>query len=48
MTHAALGLGGAMLARIVTSSVVFVLWSYPVWKRIFQPSGALLVAPEEG
>lgn len=35
--HVALGAGGAMLARALTTNAVFLLWSYPVWRRIFQP-----------
>ncbi len=34
-THAPLGVGGALLARVVTTNLVFVLWSYPVWRRVF-------------
>jgi putative flippase GtrA len=36
VTHMALGTGGAVLARAVTTNLVFVLWSYPVWARIFR------------
>jgi len=25
----------AVLARAVTTNLVFLLWSYPVWKRVF-------------
>ena len=37
----------AVLARIVTTNLVFLLWSYPVWKRVFKPGigGALPAAP---
>ena len=38
VTHVALGAGGAVLVRAITTNAVFVLWSYPVWKRIFQPA----------
>ncbi len=37
VTHVALGAPGAVLVRAITTNLVFVLWSYPVWKRIFQP-----------
>ncbi|MFT3768969.1 MAG: GtrA family protein [Minicystis sp.] len=37
-THAALGPVGAVVARAITTNLVFVLWSYPVWSRIFQPA----------
>jgi putative flippase GtrA len=40
VTHMTLGAGGAVLARAVTTNAVFLLWSYPVWKRIFRPSPA--------
>jgi putative flippase GtrA len=36
VTRVALGTGGAVLARAVTTNLVFVLWSYPVWTRIFR------------
>jgi putative flippase GtrA len=42
VTHVALGAAGAVLVRAVTTNLVFVLWSYPVWKRIFQPAGATM------
>lgn len=30
----------AVLARAITTNVVFLLWSYPVWKRVFAaPAG---------
>ncbi len=29
----------AVLARAITTNIVFLLWSYPVWKRIFHPGG---------
>ena len=28
----------AVIARIITTNLVFVLWSYPMWKRVFQPT----------
>jgi ceramide glucosyltransferase len=37
---------GAIVARILTSNIVFVLWSYPVWTRIFRPKAAEQAAPE--
>jgi putative flippase GtrA len=40
VTHVPLGTGGAVLVRAVTTNAVFVLWSYPVWRRIFQPAAA--------
>ena len=36
--HFVLGAGAAMLARALTTNAVFLLWSYPVWRRIFQPA----------
>jgi putative flippase GtrA len=27
--------GGAMVARALTTNLVFVLWSYPAWRRVF-------------
>jgi putative flippase GtrA len=27
----------AVIARIITTNLVFLLWSYPVWKRVFKP-----------
>jgi putative flippase GtrA len=48
-THVALGAGTAVLARAVTTNAVFLLWSYPVWRRIFAPPPAgLLGAAEKG
>lgn len=41
VTHMTLGTGGAVLARAITTNAVFVLWSYPVWRRIFQPAPAV-------
>jgi putative flippase GtrA len=29
---------GAVFARMITTNMVFLLWSYPVWKRVFQPA----------
>jgi putative flippase GtrA len=37
VTHVALGPAGAVIARAITTNLVFLLWSYPVWKRIFAP-----------
>ena len=37
-TQMTLGPMGAVIARAVTTNVVFVLWSYPVWSRIFRPA----------
>jgi putative flippase GtrA len=53
VTHVALGPAGAVLVRAITTNAVFVLWSYPVWSRIFgQAPGraepALLTHPEGG
>jgi putative flippase GtrA len=41
-THVSLHAGGAVIARAATTNAVFVLWSYPAWKRIFAPAGGLL------
>jgi putative flippase GtrA len=38
VTRVALGPGGAVIARAITTNLVFVLWSYPVWSRIFRPA----------
>jgi putative flippase GtrA len=35
-----LGTATAVLARAITTSLVFLLWSYPVWKRVFATPGA--------
>ncbi len=42
LPHGAPALVSAVLLRAVTTNLVFVLWSYPVWKRIFAapPAGA--------
>ena len=45
VTRMSLGTGGAVLARAITTNLVFVLWSYPVWARIFRPEPALLGDP---
>ena len=37
-TRVALGPAGAVVARAVTTNLVFLLWSYPVWSRIFRPA----------
>jgi putative flippase GtrA len=29
---------GAVVARMITTNLVFVLFSYPAWKRVFQPA----------
>lgn len=34
-SHVPLTLTTAVVARIVTTNLVFLLWSYPVWKRVF-------------
>ena len=34
-----LGPAGAVLARAVTTNLVFLLWSYPVWARVFRGQG---------
>jgi putative flippase GtrA len=47
VTHLPLGgraLVSAVLLRAVTTNLVFVLWSYPVWKRIFGPAPARAAA----
>lgn len=31
-----LALGSAVLARAITTNAVFLLWSYPVWRRVFR------------
>ena len=36
--HLPLTLTTALIARMVTTNLVFLLWSYPVWKRVFKPS----------
>jgi putative flippase GtrA len=39
--HVALSAGGAVVARAITTNVVFVAWSFPVWRLVFkQPTGA--------
>ena len=49
VTRVALGPGGAVLARAITTNLVFVLWSYPVWARIFrEPKPALLADSGRG
>lgn len=30
-----LGAGGAVVLRLVISAAVFLLWSYPLWRRVF-------------
>ena len=44
VTRMALGPGGAVLARAITTNLVFVLWSYPVWARIFREREPALLA----
>jgi putative flippase GtrA len=36
-SHVHLTLTTAVIARVVTTNLVFLLWSYPVWKRVFKP-----------
>jgi putative flippase GtrA len=36
-THVVLSAPGAVLARAITTNAVFLCWSYPVWRRVFQP-----------
>src|SRR5262249_43833109 len=38
VSRVTLGAGGAVIARAITTNVVFVLWSSPAWRRIFEPS----------
>jgi putative flippase GtrA len=35
-TRFALGPMGAVIARAITTNLVFLCWSYPVWSRIFR------------
>ncbi|APR80101.1 Hypothetical protein A7982_05448 [Minicystis rosea] len=37
-TRLVLGPAGAVIARAITTNLVFVLWSYPIWSRIFRPA----------
>jgi putative flippase GtrA len=37
-TRFPLGPAAAVAVRAVTTNLVFVLWSYPVWSRIFRPA----------
>jgi len=30
--------GAALLLRLVTCNLVFVLWSYPIWRWVFRPA----------
>jgi|HubBroStandDraft_6_1064221.scaffolds.fasta_scaffold465451_2 putative flippase GtrA len=39
-THLVLSATGAVVARAITTNLVFVGWSYPVWKRVFAPATA--------
>jgi putative flippase GtrA len=34
-THLRPGVGGTLVIRAVTTNLVFILWSYPAWKRVF-------------
>src|SRR6185503_4659886 len=34
-----LGTASAVLVRAVTTNLVFLLWSYPVWRRVFEVDG---------
>ena len=44
-----LGAVSAVLVRAVTTNAVFLLWSYPVWRRVFRgPSGAAGSFSSEG
>lgn len=36
-----LSTAGAVAARAVTTNAVFLLFSYPVWRRVFRPAPAL-------
>lgn len=45
VTQMTLGPMGAVVARAITTNVVFVLWSYPVWSRIFKPAMATADRP---
>ena len=38
------GAGGALAIRLVTTHVVFIAWSYPVWRRVFGAPKAVAVA----
>jgi ABC-type uncharacterized transport system permease subunit len=38
----------AVIARIITTNLVFLLWSYPVWKRVFKPERAPSLATTPG
>lgn len=31
----------ALVARAITTNVVFLAWSYPVWRRVFRPTKSL-------
>ena len=44
VTNVSLGAVGAVVARAITTNAIFLLWSYPVWKRVFQPA-ALEASP---
>lgn len=36
-THTVLDAVGAVGVRVAVSALVYVLWSYPVWRRVFAP-----------
>ena len=44
-SHLPLTLTTAVIARVITTNLVFLLWSYPVWKRVFKPGIAGAPAP---
>jgi putative flippase GtrA len=37
--------GAYWLVRLATSHVVFLVWSYPLWNKVFRPDRALRFAP---
>ena len=41
----ALGVGGAVLVRAATTNAVYVLYSYPLWRRVFRPAEPAAAAP---
>lgn len=32
------GTGGAMVIRLVTQNIVFLAWSFPIWRMVFRPA----------
>lgn len=44
VTRIPMGAAGAVIARAITTNAVFLAWSYPVWKRVFQPAA---LAPQQ-